>query len=395
MTSTARVEANRKNAQKSTGPRTLAGKERSKMNGLKHGLRAEEAVLPTESRAEFDDHMADWDADWRPRSVTRRFFVERAGLSAWRLKRCVRVETDRLSDRATKALAKWDKGRRLRCDQLVAQIPGAPIEAVTELEKTRDGVLRLISLWDALLDSARDRTGWDDPEGHHEMFLALRSADPGLDSQEDADVAAASWRLLMTSRPDLAAAHASEGEASRPYDVMMSSMVRLQIARMGQLRLDRLGDVRGSLPDDDEARARYAETQAFKPRREDAPFQRYEARHDREARAAVGILIALHKSGADLDDEPIEPIAPSEPKPAAVAKVSAARAPTEPKPAPVAKTPSEPEPVAAVAAPVVKAPTEPNAVGWNPPDRDRGGRSWPLIGGSEEPTPGWSQPSDR
>ena len=56
MTSTARVEANQKNAQKSTGPRTLADKERSKMNGLKHGLRAEEAALPTESRAEFDDH---------------------------------------------------------------------------------------------------------------------------------------------------------------------------------------------------------------------------------------------------------------------------------------------------------------------------------------------------
>jgi hypothetical protein len=387
MTSTARVEANQKNAQKSTGPRTLAGKERSKMNGLKHGLRAEEAVLPTESRAEFDDHMADWDADWRPRSVTRRFFVERAGLSAWRLKRCVRVETDRLSDRATKALAKWDKSHRLRIDRLVAQITQAPIESVTELEKTRDGVLRLISLWDALLDSARDRAGWDD-EGHHEWFLALRSADPGLDSQEDADVAVASWRLLMTSRPDLAAAHASEGEGSRPYDVMMSSMVRLQIARMGQLRLDRLGDLRASLPDDDEARARYAETQAFKPRREDAPFQRYEARHDREARAAVGILIALHKSGADLDDEPIEP----KPEPAVAAPV--AKAPTEPKPAPVAKAPTEPKPVPVASAPVVKAPTEPNAVGGNPPDRDRGGRSWPLIGGNEEPSPGWSQPSD-
>jgi hypothetical protein len=76
------------------------------------------------------------------------------------------------------------------------------------------------------------------------------------------------------------------------------------------------------------------------------------------------------------------------------------KAPTEPKPAPVAavavvKAPTEPTPEAAVAVAVVKAPTEPNAVGWNPADRDRGGRSWPLIGGNEEPSPGWSQPSDR
>jgi hypothetical protein len=38
----ARLEANRRNARKSTGPRTAAGKARSRMNGLRHGGRSPE-----------------------------------------------------------------------------------------------------------------------------------------------------------------------------------------------------------------------------------------------------------------------------------------------------------------------------------------------------------------
>jgi hypothetical protein len=39
-TTEAQINANRENAQKSTGPRTAEGKAASSRNGLKHGLRA-------------------------------------------------------------------------------------------------------------------------------------------------------------------------------------------------------------------------------------------------------------------------------------------------------------------------------------------------------------------
>src|SRR3954467_14832797 len=87
-TSDARIEANRRNAQKSTGPRTAEGKARSRLNGLVHGLRSEEVVLPTESREAFDAHLARWLADWNPPTEARRHLVERAAVAAWRLRRC-------------------------------------------------------------------------------------------------------------------------------------------------------------------------------------------------------------------------------------------------------------------------------------------------------------------
>ena len=44
-TSAAKLEANRKNALKSTGPKTLVGKEKSKRNALKYGLLSKEVVI--------------------------------------------------------------------------------------------------------------------------------------------------------------------------------------------------------------------------------------------------------------------------------------------------------------------------------------------------------------
>ena len=45
MTSQKQIEANRRNAKQSTGPRTTAGKQRTSQNALKHGLSAEQSVI--------------------------------------------------------------------------------------------------------------------------------------------------------------------------------------------------------------------------------------------------------------------------------------------------------------------------------------------------------------
>ncbi len=54
MTSQVQSEANRRNALKSTGPKSKKGKGRARLNALKHGLRAKDIVLASEDGREFD-----------------------------------------------------------------------------------------------------------------------------------------------------------------------------------------------------------------------------------------------------------------------------------------------------------------------------------------------------
>ena len=60
MISQARLEANRRNAKKSTGPRTEEGKRRSSLNAITHGMTARIALLPDEDQAAFDRRMVQW-----------------------------------------------------------------------------------------------------------------------------------------------------------------------------------------------------------------------------------------------------------------------------------------------------------------------------------------------
>ncbi len=54
MTSAKQAAANRRNAAKSTGPKSAKGKQIARMSALKHGLQAEHVVSPGEDPGEFE-----------------------------------------------------------------------------------------------------------------------------------------------------------------------------------------------------------------------------------------------------------------------------------------------------------------------------------------------------
>src|SRR4051812_24942319 len=91
--------SNRRNALKSTGPKSPDGKAKVALNAVKHGLRAEHLILPGEDPAAFDAMLAAWNADWRPPTDARRVLVEQAVAHAWRLSRCLRAERAHLLER--------------------------------------------------------------------------------------------------------------------------------------------------------------------------------------------------------------------------------------------------------------------------------------------------------
>ncbi len=93
MTSQKHIEANRINAQKSTGPTTEKGKAIVARNATRHGILSQHVPLNEvefEQYAEFSESMH---KELQPRDVMQSFLADRIISTAWRLRRVVYVET--------------------------------------------------------------------------------------------------------------------------------------------------------------------------------------------------------------------------------------------------------------------------------------------------------------
>jgi len=90
MTSAAQIEANRANAQKSTGPRTPEGKAKVSWNALKHGLLAREGVIRGEDAEEYLNHEGYLLQQLMPDSPLEEILANRIVGLSWQLKRAAR-----------------------------------------------------------------------------------------------------------------------------------------------------------------------------------------------------------------------------------------------------------------------------------------------------------------
>jgi hypothetical protein len=93
MTSFRQIEANRRNARKSTGPVTQEGKQRSRCNALRHGLTAETVIGALEDGEDYQTFEATIIADYDAQSAVERELVLRLASLLWRLRRATTIET--------------------------------------------------------------------------------------------------------------------------------------------------------------------------------------------------------------------------------------------------------------------------------------------------------------
>jgi hypothetical protein len=103
MTTEKQIEANRRNAQKSTGPKTETGKQRASRNAAKHGLYAASVVLNSphykEDPKEYNHLLASLIWELRPEGVLQHSLVHKIANALWRYKRLIRAETGNLHSR--------------------------------------------------------------------------------------------------------------------------------------------------------------------------------------------------------------------------------------------------------------------------------------------------------
>jgi hypothetical protein len=86
------VNANRRNAQESTGPRGAEGKARVSRNAITHGLTCRAVVLPEEPLPEFDRYRDAMLADHQQVGAEEQDLVEHMVAAQWRLRRLWRAE---------------------------------------------------------------------------------------------------------------------------------------------------------------------------------------------------------------------------------------------------------------------------------------------------------------
>ncbi len=121
-TSPNKIEANRRNAKKSTGPRSAAGKAKSSRNAVKHGLLAGRIVLADhkdEEPQQFGLLLDGLRDDYQPQSTIETMLVESLAASFWRLRRAYRFEVEAITQ------ANRPNPRADALDEL-SQLPAAP-----------------------------------------------------------------------------------------------------------------------------------------------------------------------------------------------------------------------------------------------------------------------------
>ncbi len=199
MTSTKRAEANLRNSTRSTGPRTLTGKARARLNAVTHGLTAETLILPGEDPLAFQRRLEGWTAQLQPANPFEHDLVRQVATLSWRLDRADRAEDALIADALATVPGEEDKRRREEVEDLGRRLlppprvpnfvrrfgvlvdldrlahrgpddPDDPPRLLLRLEATADGCRWLLDRWAELRQVVDAGTAWP-PE---QMVQAIR-----------------------------------------------------------------------------------------------------------------------------------------------------------------------------------------------------------------------------
>ena len=126
MTSLRQIESNRRNSQRSTGPKTQSGKARSSQNAVRHGLTAETVIGPLEDPADYQAFEQAVTTAYDAETAVERELVLRLASLLWRLRRATSVETGLLEIQATAP------------DPALPKLPGEACEVIEIFQSGRD-----------------------------------------------------------------------------------------------------------------------------------------------------------------------------------------------------------------------------------------------------------------
>src|SRR5215207_6688227 len=134
MTSEMQAQANRRNALKSTGPKTPEGKAAVRLNANKHGLRSQEVLLPGEDEEALKELDENLRAELQPLGELENLLVDGIIAAHWRLRRLRRVEAGIFAWELYGELAKRAQQEAHTYEWSVLDALGSP-EQITDEQK--------------------------------------------------------------------------------------------------------------------------------------------------------------------------------------------------------------------------------------------------------------------
>ncbi len=301
--SDARLAANRRNALRSTGPRTAAGKIRARANAVKHGLTGAGIALPREDAAAVEVRFLAIQGELEPTTVLGAYLAHRVALMTVRTQRAARHEAVALRRQVRQAGVKFDAARAKRAARLFARLarePGAR-RALLMMPEGVDCLIRaLIKLRSDLL---RVEVIWDRE--------STRQAVLGVGQPSNEATTRRAYHLGRALEGDLAGLDPAEyGHLATPVERQawaadeMDTLLDDEVARLREHRatLDH-----GAIAD---ARIEAEELAVFDPSKEASLARRYEAASSRALHQSLREFRAVE---VDADDDPLEPAWGDEP----------------------------------------------------------------------------------
>ena len=161
--SEAQIAANKKNALRSTGPTSEAGRAQSAMNATKHGFCAASPTVEANLSPAFVDRRARWAAEQQPVGEAGNFALDRVIAASFRIERCEQAINNVITDVQQRASLTWDEDRNLEAATLAARLPKNPVVVSRELQTSLSGVILLIEAW-LLLASVLENGDWSELE---------------------------------------------------------------------------------------------------------------------------------------------------------------------------------------------------------------------------------------
>ncbi|MEO6809736.1 MAG: hypothetical protein ABI353_11545, partial [Isosphaeraceae bacterium] len=164
LTSEARRLANQRNARKSTGPNTEAGKLASRMNSLTHGMRSEHGLVPPHLVDAVAKHNRMLIDAYHPDNDRQSWLLEQVADAAARLDFCQFMIRAQINDQADRADLCWDEDRCRAAEEIAARLPKDPSRTASRLRETAQGCRWILARWDALSVPLVENIAWDETQ---------------------------------------------------------------------------------------------------------------------------------------------------------------------------------------------------------------------------------------